>query len=97
MGQVGGRDFLSFKDEGTRFRNATSKQVVGLLLRSSGKAGEPLPAEEHEMDYSRVINSALPPEIRVLGWTTAPTDFNARLEGFKVKDLGVEKKHFHQS
>ncbi|GAX73168.1 hypothetical protein CEUSTIGMA_g621.t1 [Chlamydomonas eustigma] len=53
-------------------------QVVALLLRSNGRTGKPQVSECEEMEYDRILNSALPPEIRVLGWTTAPSDFNAR-------------------
>ena len=66
----------------------SSPQVVALLLRSSGLAGEPLIDESREMDYSRIVNTALPPEIRVLGWTTVPTEFNARW-GMKRGDRGL--------
>jgi tRNA pseudouridine38/39 synthase len=53
-------------------------QVVALLLRSSGKAGEVAVAEEDEIDYPAILNRLLPSSIRVLGWTTAPTNFSAR-------------------
>lgn len=53
-------------------------QVVALKLRSSTKAGEPLIAENDEMDYPALLNRVLPTTIRVLGWTTAPKDFSAR-------------------
>ncbi len=48
------------------------------MLRSNGKEGEPVVSEASEIDYSKAINSVLPPEIRVLGWKTAPPGFNAR-------------------
>lgn len=34
-----------------------------------------------EFDYPRLINKALPPEVRILGWTPVPADFNARCGG----------------
>lgn len=52
--------------------------VVALTLRSAGRAGGPPLPEDQEYDYPALINRALPPEIRVLGWTTVPADFSAR-------------------
>lgn len=52
--------------------------VVALTLRSAGRVGgEPL-CEDREYDYPALINRALPPEIRVMGWTTVPANFSAR-------------------
>ena len=57
---------------------ALSLQVVALRLRSSGRVGQaPLP-EEQELDYAAKLNRALPPDIKVLGWTTVPEGFSAR-------------------
>ena len=56
-------------------------QVVALLLRSSAKAGEPLPAWRDEQDFPAVLNRVLPEPIRVLGWTDVPQDFHARSVG----------------
>lgn len=53
-------------------------QVIALTLRSGGKAGEPTLPEEQEIDYPKVLNRSLPPDIRVLGWTTAGPEFDAR-------------------
>lgn len=53
-------------------------QVVALMLRSNGRSGDPSVSEDAELDYTQIINSALTPEIRVLGWITVPTEFNAR-------------------
>lgn len=53
-------------------------QVIALTLRSCGKAGEPTVPEEKEIDYPNVLNRTLPPQIRVLGWTTVGPDFSAR-------------------
>ncbi len=53
-------------------------QVVALMLRSRGRAGEDELPPEKEMDYPGIINRSLPDEIRVMGWTTAPDDFSAR-------------------
>lgn len=54
-------------------------QVVALLLRSAGRAGQagPVPPEA-ELDYPAVLNRVLPQDIRVLGWTDVPEDFSAR-------------------
>lgn len=32
----------------------------------------------HEVDYVATLNRALPDQIRVLGWTPVPAEFNAR-------------------
>jgi tRNA pseudouridine38/39 synthase len=52
--------------------------TVALVLRSAGRADGPPVSEDQEYDYPALINRALPPEIRVLGWTTVPADFSAR-------------------
>ena len=52
--------------------------VIGILLRSSARAGEALPAEEDETDYAALLNSVLPRDIRVLGWATVGPRFSAR-------------------
>ncbi|GFR44474.1 hypothetical protein Agub_g5737, partial [Astrephomene gubernaculifera] len=53
-------------------------QVVALRLRSCARLDEPLPPPESEYDYPRLINKALPPEVRVLGWSPVAPEFNAR-------------------
>ena len=53
-------------------------QVVSLRLRSGNKVGQAVLSEEQEIDYSLKMNKELPPDIRVLGWTTVPADFSAR-------------------
>ena len=53
-------------------------QVVALTLRSAGRSGQPPLSEEQEYDYPAILNRSLPPEIRVLGWTTVPEMFSAR-------------------
>ncbi|PNW86426.1 hypothetical protein CHLRE_02g086050v5 [Chlamydomonas reinhardtii] len=53
-------------------------QVVALQLRSCARVEEPEADVEQEFDYPRLINKALPPEVRILGWTPVPADFNAR-------------------
>ena len=54
-------------------------QVVALRVRSAARAGEePVWDEERELDYPALLNRALPDDIRVLGWTTAPEGFSAR-------------------
>lgn len=54
-------------------------QVIALRIRSCAKIDEPLPSAERETDFTSVLNKALPPEIRVLGWTDVPPTFSARL------------------
>lgn len=53
-------------------------QVVTFTVRSSAKLGQVLPPPEEEIDYPLRINSALPKDIRIIGWTDVPTHFNAR-------------------
>ncbi|GLC76345.1 hypothetical protein PLESTF_001769600 [Pleodorina starrii] len=53
-------------------------QVVALRLRSIARVDEPAAPLESEYDYPRLINKALPPEVRVLGWAPVDQDFNAR-------------------
>ncbi|KAI3919912.1 hypothetical protein MKW98_001168 [Papaver atlanticum] len=60
-------------------------QVIALLLRSKLKhTGEnenckPTQAMyDKEIDYVRVLNRALPNDIRVIGWCPVPSDFHAR-------------------
>ena len=56
-------------------------QVIALRLRSCGRVGQaPLP-EDQELDYAAKLNKALPPDIKVLGWTTVPEGFSARWGG----------------
>ncbi|KAJ4460033.1 putative tRNA pseudouridylate synthase [Paratrimastix pyriformis] len=43
-----------------------------------GKRGGPAKKAQHELDYVAMLNGVLPPEIRVLGWQDAPTEFDAR-------------------
>ncbi|KAG6408507.1 hypothetical protein SASPL_131520 [Salvia splendens] len=63
-------------------------QVISLSLRSNlketstsnGYSAE-ISAEEScdgELDYVKILNRALPNDIRIIGWSPAPTDFNAR-------------------
>ena len=49
-----------------------------MAVRSNAKKGQPLPAPADEMEYCSRLNRALPPDIRVLGWTDVPDDFHAR-------------------
>ena len=61
--------------------------MIALVVRSSARAaaagddGAELPAPAAEFDYPLLLNKVLPQEIRVLGWTDAPPDFNARSVG----------------
>ncbi|KAI3459978.1 hypothetical protein Pfo_016641 [Paulownia fortunei] len=63
-------------------------QVISLFLRSNlkettgsnGYSGETF-AEEScggEIDYVKILNRVLPEDIRIIGWSPAPTDFSAR-------------------
>lgn len=52
--------------------------MVALNVRSAGRADQPLPGEEAEMDYPTVLNRALPADIRITGWAAVPEDFSAR-------------------
>jgi tRNA pseudouridine38/39 synthase len=72
-------------------------QVVALRLRSAGRAGQASVAEEAELDYPMLINRALPDDIRVLGWATAPEGFSARFSArfreykyFIIADAGLD-------
>ncbi|XP_059063487.1 uncharacterized protein LOC131035677 isoform X2 [Cryptomeria japonica] len=61
-------------------------QVIALYLRSnhktlaSGTDSKDLEniSDENEIDYVRVLNRALPSDIRVLGWSPVPDHFHAR-------------------
>lgn len=60
-------------------------QVVALLLRSchkvkGGSTGQLITEDlcEGELDYVRILNKALPKDIRVMGWCPVPVDFSAR-------------------
>ena len=48
--------------------------------RSDGlfNTGAPFPPREEEIDYVSTLNSILPSDIRVLGWTDVPENFSAR-------------------
>ncbi|KAF8105325.1 hypothetical protein N665_0158s0014 [Sinapis alba] len=65
---------------------SSTGQVIALFLRSRLKTPS-LDSEAHanekingrpEYDYVRVLNRALPDDIRVLGWSPVPVDFHAR-------------------
>lgn len=66
---------------------------------SSSEPQESTPAakEFYEMDYCNMINNALPPDIRVLGWTEVADGFSARFSAtyrtyryfFVKKDLDI--------
>eukprot|EP00210_Caulerpa_lentillifera_P000940 g910.t1 len=53
-------------------------QVISLVVRSRRKLSEPEATMEEEYDYPTMLNSVLPPEIRVWGWTVVPLEFSAR-------------------
>ena len=53
-------------------------QVLTLQIRSRVPAGTALPPVEQELDYPRILNSALPNDIQITGWQPAADDFHAR-------------------
>ncbi|KAL3845860.1 hypothetical protein ACJIZ3_003263 [Penstemon smallii] len=63
-------------------------QVIALFLRSNlkgttsnnGYSGETCAEESicREIDYVKILNRALPKDIRIIGWSPASTDFSAR-------------------
>nr|POF24897.1 trna pseudouridine(38/39) synthase [Quercus suber] len=61
-------------------------QVIALFLRSNlkgtgvSKSGDIVLEDQYEgeIDYVRVLNRALPNDIRVLGWCPVPVGFSAR-------------------
>lgn len=58
-----------------------------------------------EIDYVRVLNRALPKDIRVTGWSPVPVDFSARLFSFSrmqfllvivcIKSFHLKQQMFH--
>ncbi|KAL0432755.1 UNVERIFIED_CONTAM: tRNA pseudouridine(38/39) synthase [Sesamum latifolium] len=64
-------------------------QVISLFLRSNLKeatrsndySGETSVEESSggEIDYVKILNRVLPEDIRIIGWSPAPTDFSARV------------------
>ncbi|KAF4377160.1 hypothetical protein G4B88_009152 [Cannabis sativa] len=91
-----GQRFYGFSSEA---QLEPSVEVVALFLRSKLKKAcsdnqnsiEMVSREEYEgeIDYVRVLNRALPNDIRVLGWCPVPIDFSARFSC-----LGREYKYF---
>lgn len=60
-------------------------QVLSLKLRSRARRGEALPPMHRENDYMRILNSALPKDIRITGWCPATPRFSARFcAGYRV-------------
>jgi len=55
-------------------------QVVNLRLRSKAKKGAATLPVEEELDYMKMINKALPDDIRVLGWADVEDGFHARFK-----------------
>jgi len=53
-------------------------QVVALEVRSKGLVCEQPVEEEDELDYAMILNRALSPKIKILGWKTVQSDFSAR-------------------
>ncbi|CAN1268064.1 tRNA pseudouridine(38/39) synthase [Linum perenne] len=61
-------------------------QVIALFVRSrlhhvninGTNSCENFAEEQNELDYVRVLNRALPKDIRIVGWCPVPTDFHAR-------------------
>lgn len=80
-------------------------QVIALHVRSNVKSGvgivsvgNDLKDDAEEFDFVTMLNGALPDEIRVLGWTPVPLEFNARFSAlsrtykyfFAKEDLNIE-------
>ncbi|KAJ1699531.1 hypothetical protein LUZ63_008043 [Rhynchospora breviuscula] len=79
---VGNRKESNYYRCGRTDRGVSSTgQVISLFVRSNLKdnAGNTSTTEsKQEIDYVRVLNRVLPKDIRVIGWSPVPTDFNAR-------------------
>ncbi|KFK45120.1 hypothetical protein AALP_AA1G346800 [Arabis alpina] len=84
---VGDKKDCSYSRCGRTDRGVSSTgQVIALFLRSRLKAPsgdseahlDGKMSEKGEYDYVRVLNRALPDDIRVLGWSPVPIDFHAR-------------------
>lgn len=58
---------LQLCTEGNRGPELSTKAGTGPVLPTEG-----------EIDYVSVLNRALPPDIRILGWSPAPEGFSAR-------------------
>ncbi|KAK9216409.1 hypothetical protein WN944_008418 [Citrus x changshan-huyou] len=79
-------------------------QVIAIYLRSNIKEcntnnasmGETVQEEqiEDEIDYVRVLNRVLPKDIRVIGWSPAPTDFSASFEGNQLCAIKIRGSAF---
>lgn len=80
-------------------------QVIALHVRSNVKqgvgivsVGNDLKDDAEEFDFVTMLNGALPDEIRVIGWTPVPLEFNARFSAlsrtykyfFAKEDLDLE-------
>ncbi|XP_038884609.1 tRNA pseudouridine(38/39) synthase isoform X4 [Benincasa hispida] len=91
---VGGRKESCYSRCGRTDKGVSSVgQVIALYLRSNlkdppnGENSYHNGEEQHdgEIDYVRVINRALPNDIRVLGWCTVPVGFSARFSCLRRK------------
>lgn len=47
-------------------------------VRSKARVGEELPSDSDEYNFAWIMNSVLPPDIRVMGWAPVTEEFNAR-------------------
>ena len=56
----------------------TSSSVFWSRSDGLSNTGAPFPSREDEIDYVSTLNSILPSDIRVLGWTDVPENFSAR-------------------
>ena len=80
-------------------------QVIALHVRSNVKSGvgmvrvgREVKDDAEEFDFVTMLNGALPDEIRVLGWTPVPLEFDARFSAisrtykyfFVKEDLNIE-------
>jgi tRNA U38,U39,U40 pseudouridine synthase TruA len=80
--------------------SSSSSTAAIFWNRNDGLAntGAPFPPREEEADYVSTLNSILPTDIRVLGWTDVPENFSARFSAtlrtyryyFIRRDLDLE-------
>ncbi|XP_050146571.1 uncharacterized protein LOC126621982 isoform X4 [Malus sylvestris] len=79
-------------------------QVIALYLRSNLKetcennedSNKIVYSEQYEgeIDYVRVLNRALPEDIRVFGWCPVPLDFNARFDENQLWAIKIKGSAF---
>ncbi|CAN1268062.1 tRNA pseudouridine(38/39) synthase [Linum perenne] len=73
-------------------------QVIALFVRSrlhhvninGTNSCENFAEEQNELDYVRVLNRALPKDIRIVGWCPVPTDFHASAgSAVQAEDINI--------